>query len=293
MIVRSTSLILIFFFASAANAQLNVGDVVITEFFEQMFLLPNDGGPLQDIFDGPTSPRSVVVSGGEIFANSGNGIFRYDTTNNTANRFASTSGNGFFRDLTLDNNGDLVVVGADGLSRIDSITGQSQKLFTGGTFFNAMDAAIGNDGTIYIAEFFEGLGRVTSDGHFVPVGNFAANQFQDITFGDDGFLYALDTFDFEVSRIDPMTGSSSVIFSNDLASPEEIEFGTDGNLLLSTNDDLYRLDLTTNQLISLTNSPSLFGVQDFAVVGSVVPEPTIAPWVGVLLLTLGRRNRRA
>ena len=282
-------------FAEIAHGQFSRGDIVISELFNDMFLLDAETGELTDIYD-PTDIgflSNVVVREGQIYGNFGSDIYTINTDANTMSHYYSASTG--IREFVLDGNGDFVAIGTNSVFRIDNSTLQESTIYQD-TFFSPSDVSLGPNGEIYVVEFFESLGLITQ-GNYDTIGDFDANQFDNIAVAEDGFLYTLDTFTSEILRIDPTNGfAEQLLGTGEFSASDEIEFGLDGSLLISAavggEDTIFRLNESTGELETLFKPiGGAFSPLDFTVVRSI-PEPSVAIPIFLTALAAGAFRRR-
>ena len=292
------SAILVLLLSGKSFAQLDEGDVAISEFFEELFVYDAQTGSVTDVYDGATgapSPGQIAVRDGQIYGADSDEFFRFEKGTNTATLIAKLPST--ISDVTVDQNGDFLFVASGGVGRIEAETGLVTEVFND-TFFSPDDVVVSSNGDVFVTEFFESLGRIR-DGVFTPIGDFGANEFAHVTIGQDGFLYTASTFGGTISRIHPITGKLEIISDGKFASVDDIDVATNGNLLLSARlgsvDGLFSIDPTTGNFINLIDDPSFFSPSDISVardLNTAIPEPGSALIVlGFGIAVLARRKK--
>ncbi len=132
--------------------------------------------------------------------------------------------------------------------------------------FVAVSSIQASASTMYIHDSSGNLGTVDTDsGSATVIGNMGAVM-TDIAFDPDGNLFGI-TFN-SLYKIDPVTGSSSLIGSHGVSTGNGLVFGSDGTLYASgnTTSNIYTLDTGTGANTSLGNS-GFTSAGDLAFVG--------------------------
>lgn len=231
--------------------QSNIGDIVATEFFEELFLIDDVNLDVTDVYDSgfeDPSPDQIVIREGIVFGTDFDEIYQFDLSNNTGSLVATLS---FVpEEIALDQNGDFVLADTGtGISRVDAVTGDVVNVYDD-NFFSPDDLVVSANGDIFVAEFFDSLGTLGNDGIYTPIGNFGANTFNHLVIGNDGFLYAT-TSAGNIHRIHPLSGESVLISDVDFAVHDELAVALDGTLLLSASIDLDEDGFADNGLFKI------------------------------------------
>jgi len=223
-----------------ACAQISFDDVVISEFFDD--ILGVNQGSVTDIFDIPdTMPDNIshmtIANPNTLYVQNFEEVWRIDTQANSVDVFATIPGV-TPSELKIDLDGNLVLASAsEGVIRVNTSTGVQSTIYDG-TFFSPTDIAISDTGYIFATEFFDGLGRIGPSGGWTKIGDWATNFFQKIDVGPDGFLYAATTFeDGDIYRINPISGTGTIVAANAYAFIDDIDVASDGLIYVAGSAD--------------------------------------------------------
>ena len=278
--------------SSAARGQLVEGNVVLAEFFEELYVFDANSGTVADVLDNePTETilidNAVGLNSNTVILSSFSDLYRYDVPTATSSFFTTLP----FTppsEITRDLNGNLIATAPGEVYRIDGATGDATLLHTE-TFFSADDAVVDQNGTIFVTEFFDALGAVNPNGGFTQIGDFSSNQFSNLDIGIDGQLYLASTIGGEFWRVDPVSGEGTLLGEELFLNLDDLQVDDNGDLLFSATvgaeDGLFLFDLETAQISNLIDaddvndgffSPSdvdIFATQFRSTSFVPVPEP--------------------
>ena len=290
-------LVVLSFGTNQACGQVGENQVVLSEFYEELYLIDANASTAIDILDSPTGASPFgqlveVLNENTIIQSNFSDLYRYDPVTQTSSLWTSLP----FRPLEIarDLNGDLITIGTSGVWEIDGITGDIRRIHDA-TFFSPTDAVVSAEGIIFVTEFFESLGFVRPGGGYTPIGNLRPNKFSHLDLGLDGNLYLSSRTDGEFWRVDPLTGQADLLGANVFTSMDDFKVEASGSILFSGNDDVtdgvFRFDPITGQTTTIVDGANFnsgfWSGLDLDIyspsfrTASVVPEPVS------LLLTSG------
>ncbi|MBI4844423.1 MAG: InlB B-repeat-containing protein, partial [Nitrospirae bacterium] len=256
---------------------------------DSMILRFNGGtGAFIDIFAEGLG-RSVSISGYPVF-DAGQNLYvsRADTLNPTLvinkyermtggllDEFPTFAGSGGSAGLTIGPDGNLYLSmqAVSQVRKFDPATGADLGAFAAsgsGGMSRPVDLAFGPDNNLYLVDDsiagvlkFNGatgayMGMLGSGGLF--------NSPRGITFGADGHIYVTATDSaggYGVYEYSGTAAPAPSLFTNDalLSHPEDLAFGTGGDLFVANgNDDVLRFDGTTGALVSHFITPGRGGL---------------------------------
>ena len=307
--------LVVFFFLAApsiARGQLIEGDVVIGEFFEELYLADANSGAVTDILNNSAFEEIFVgnveaLNSNRVILSDSSTLYQYDVSTATTSQFTTLPSSP--SEITRDLNGNLIWVASSGVHRIDGSTGGSSLLHEE-SFFSPSDAVVDQNGNIFITEFFEGLGVVGPNGGFVSIGDFGANDFAHIDIGTDGQLYLASTFGGEFWTVDPLTGQSTLLVEDLFSGLDDIQVDVNGDILFTgevdSQDGLFRFNPSTAETTNIVDgdninggffSPSDLDIYEVSLRNtdfdfSSVPEPGSACLIGLVLVGISTRRRR-
>jgi len=287
---------------SNCHAQLVDGDIIISEFFDDVFQIDPVNRTQTNIFNQDLFLESIVGSGNTIYSRDfGEGIVEIDLSTGTSSLIlgSPTSVN----ELTFDQNDNLIITGNDGVQRYDTTTG----VFSTITTDEYRDVIVSAQGDIFVTDTFDGIGRLNSAGLFESIVD-PGFAFEGLTIASDGLLYTYSGFD-GLFQINPLTGASTMLEADIFGGVDDIvSFGNDALLVSgtfdidgdgTTEDGLYRYDILTGAITSVfdeeTEDLSFWSPADVYVVGelnAVVPEPTVIPVLVLAMAGLVSRRRK-
>jgi hypothetical protein len=299
-----------------ATAQIGTDDVIISEFFDD--ILRVNQGSVTDIFDIPDSmsdniTHMAIANPTTLYVVNFSEVWKIDTAANSVDVFATVLGV-TPSELKIDLDGNLVLSSAsEGVIRIDATTGVQTTIYDD-AFFDPSDIVISDTGNIYTTEFFDGLGRISPSGAWNKIGDWDTDFFQKIDIGPDGFLYAATTFEGgDIYRINPVSGTGTVVADDAFAFVDDIAVASDGLIYLAGNADFDGDDLDEDLIFTINPltgerlivvdetevgnpTPPFFNPQDIEIFNgffSVVPEPgsgLVLIGLGFVVLSKRRRN---
>ena len=298
-----------------ACGQFSSADVILTEFFEEIYGVDTSTGAVTDILDNDTS--ETIFAGSIAFVDS---TTAYITEFDDLHIYnLSTQSSSLFTtlpfspsEITADLDGNLIATSTSGVFRIDTTTAAA-SLIHDETFFGVDDAVVADNGNIFVTEFFDALGVVGPNGGFNQIGDFSANEFAHIDIGPDGQLYLASTFGGEFWRVDPVTGAGMLLGEDLFSSLDDIQVDDNGDLLFTASvdlgggaeDGLYVFDPDTAVITNIFEDDDInggfFSPADLTFIGRefrstalavVVPEPSSATFVTVILAGILVRRRR-
>lgn len=278
-----------------AGAALQVGDIVIPEFFAQGLLTVNRNTGVT----APLSPVDVDFNGlikidrqnQIVFLDQSEHLTRLNPATGIATPISPDTFT-FANGLDFEANGNILISSDSGVFRVNPQTGVS-TLFSQGTFFSPSSLAVTPTGEIYINEFFNRLQRIDSvTGAATPVVGTSLTIFDNGMISDrSGFLIALNNSN--LLRINPNTGVQTTITPNIATFPRGLAIEPDGNILVATNEAVLRVNPTTGAFVTLSTG-TFFSPEGIAV---AVPEPSSLALlslaaVGLIVAQRAARPRR-
>lgn len=284
-----------------AVGQLSNGDIIISEFFNDVFQIDPVNRTQTNIFNQDLFLGSIAGTGNFAYSlDNGEGIVEINLSTGMSSLIAGSTTS--VNELTLDQNDNLIVAGGFGVQRFDRSTGVFSTI-TGNTYD---DIVVSAQGDIFVVDAFDGIGRLDSGGNF----DFIADPgfaFEGLTIGTDGLLYSYSNFD-GLFQIDPITGESTMLEADIFGGFDDMVSFEDGALLISgtfdidgdslDEDGLFRYDLATGAITSVfdeaTDDISFWSPTDVYIVGelnAVVPEPCSAFLLSSLSMLMLRRRR--
>ena len=287
---------------SNCNAQLVDGDIIISEFFEDVFQIDPVNRSQTNIFNQGLFLESIVGVGNTIFSRDfGEGIVEIDLSTGTSSLIAGSPTS--VNELTFDQNENLIITGNDGVQHYNTTTGVFSTITTDGY----RDVIVSAQGDIFVTDTFDGIGRLTSSGLFESIAD-PGFAFEGLAIASDGLLYSYSSFD-GLFQINPLTGTSTMLESDIFDSVDDIvSFGNDALLVSgifdidgdgTSEDGLYRYDIATGVITSVfdetTDNLGFWSPGDVYVVGelnAVVPEPTVIPVLALAIAGFVSRRRK-
>lgn len=148
------------------------------------------------------------------------------------------------------NSGAVMRVNRDGVVRVLISRTEVQSLVGYSPYYWARSAAVGSDGTVYVAEGNSGAligkspgqaARIVATQAQLQANTASYSNLRGLEVGTDGFVYGLDSSNSRLLRIDPATGDTTVFVSQQQfeALPEMGYVNIYGGLASATDGTLY------------------------------------------------------
>jgi len=301
--------------SNESRGQFNANDIVITDFFNDI-LRVNNGSvtPLFGIQQPDNISNLTIANSTTAYVSNFTEIWKVDTQANSVTTLVNLGGTSP-SEITMDINGDILVVSSSaGVRRINPATGEI-SLVHDSTFFNAKDIVASADGYIYATEFFDGLGRIDSNGNWTKLGDWNANFFRNIDMGPDGYLYLSTTFEGgDIYRVNPTSGNGSKIADDVWSSIDDLQVGIDGTIYLAGTADTDNDNLAEDLVMSIdpltgnwsvlvdenmvgNPQPPFFNPRDIVYFDqqfytSAIPEPNSGLWIATVTICAAMRRRK-
>lgn len=289
---------------SNCNGQLVDGDIIISEFFDDVFQIDPANRTQTNIFSQNLFLGSIVGNGNVIYSSDfGEGIVQIDLSSDTSTLIAGTPSTSV-SELTFDQNDNLLISSNSGVQRYNTTTGVLSTITTD----SYDDVVVSAQGDIFVSDTFDGIGRLNSAGLFESIAD-PGFAFDSLAIASDGLLYTYSGFD-GLFQINPLTGASTQLETDIFSSVDDIVSFEDGALLISgqfdvegdggiLDDGIFRYDIATGTVTSIfdefTEDLSGWSPADVYVVGelnAVVPEPTVVPVLALAIAGLVSRRRK-
>lgn len=248
-----------------ALAQLTSGDIVVPEFFEELYRIQPSGGSATDILNSPIfesvlGDHLAVANADTAYLTSFDELYKFDFSSGMISLVSQLT---FVpREITMTNDGDLIALHADEVVRVDASTGNETGIYTE-TFFGPSDAVVDAAGSIYLTEFFDGLGVLSPAGSFTKIGNFDTNQFNHLDLGPDGQIYLSTTSGSSFYRVNPSTGAGLELDSDVFTFIDDLQVDATGDIIFSGEVDqksgVFRFVPSTKQLTTIVDDTSVNG----------------------------------
>lgn len=266
-----------------ADADVQVGDVLISEYNQATVKHFDDSGVYQGIFaDGlPANTHDVAFSPDGMYAfvatglSDTGGVAMFDACDGTFLEYAinATEYPGNAIDLAFGPSGDLYVTFVDASQSFDTTVvkydlgaGVHEALFSGPV--KGWGLGVGPNGNVFVSEYennqileYEYDGSDWNQAHVIS--DAFLEHCQGIAFGFDGALYATSerTADAEVVKftfdgVGSMWSKAGELDSDLLGQPVDLAFGSDGALyvLSHTSNNIARFDLTDDTSTEFINN---------------------------------------
>ena len=300
MIVRILLMVTLWTMPIICSGQLQNGDIIISEFFDDLFLVDPETNSQTNIYNEDRFLLNLAGSGNTVFSyDFGEGLIEIDLAAGTTDVIADINVN----EITFDQTDNLIVSSNLGIQRYD----RSLGLFSTIASTGYDDVVVSLQGEIFVTDTFAGVGRLNNEGEFESLFD-PGFGFDDLTIGSDGFIYTYSPFD-GLHRINPITGEGNMLADDIFSSIDDLVGLENGNLLISgvfdidgdglQDDGLYEYNPLTGKLVSVidesTNNLTFWAPSDVFVVGGIfatIPEPTLFPVVATLMVGVASRRIR-
>jgi hypothetical protein len=236
----------VFVLAAAAGAMpFQPGDIVITEFFEGWLKIDPISGNVTELpFEHTFSSHIAFdLDGNLLFADDTDSISKLDVSTGHATPLPVV-GVQFIDGFVVEAEGSLLVAEDNSVDRFVP-SGPSTSSVASRDFFGPAGIARGDDGRVYVTEFFEDLWEVNpANGALSPVTSMDLNVPDLIVVRPDGNLIVHD-FNNHLLKINPDTGSVTTYSENLPTFPQAITVEADGDLLMTSTEGVFRFDAST------------------------------------------------
>ena len=276
--------------AQSINAPLGPGDVVITEFFEHLFRInPATGGkkPLDPGLFDPTDIIAVDAARQILAIDRDDRLVRFDPVSLSVTPLTSTLFP-FPVDIAVETSGTILVAASSDIFRVNPTSGATTTLVNhanvNGGFFGPHGIDVGASGRIFVTEFFEDLWEInpaTGAATQVP-------QSRDLVLADvlevrtDGSLITREFDTGNFLKINPATGAI-VDYTTDVPTfVNGIALEADDDLLVASDDAVFRYDAVTGAKTTLTSPETFFSPAAIAVAPLGGPSAIAADFDGDL-----------
>jgi streptogramin lyase len=276
------------------------GDIIFTEFFDGWHKLDPTTGIVTQL---PWPESSVFtdyvefdVDGAILFDDFGDQIMRFNPTSLGIQNL-NVPGLSFTDGFVVEPNGDLIIANGSDVSRFSRADG-SITVLAEQDFFAPHGIARGDDGRVFITEFFNDLWEIdAAAASRRMVTSFDLTIPGLIAVQSDGDLIVENFSPGVLYQIDPDTGSVS-LFTDDLPTfVRDFAFDADDNLWLTSTDGVFRYG-PDGGAATLVASGTFFSPQALAIVPAnwtapPIPEPStivLASFAVAAALGLSRRN---
>ena len=272
-LIVSVSFLLTLAFPPTARAQFGNDDIIISEFFDD--ILRVNQGSVTDLFDidrNDNISNLTIADATTAYVSNFREIWRVDTGSNSVTTLVEIDGTSP-SEITMGVDGNLLISSAShGVREVNVVTGDISLVYDD-SFFNPSDITVADGGTIYVTEFFDGLGRIGPNGGWTKLGDWDTNFFQHIDIGPDGYLYAATTFeDGDIYRINPTSGSGYKIADDVFTFIDDLQVASDGTIYLAGNADTDGDNLVDDLVMAIDpNSGDWTVVVDENMVGDPTP----------------------
>jgi streptogramin lyase len=262
-------------------AAITPGDVIFTEFFNGWHKLDPATGvvtalpwPAYSVF---TEYLEFDVDGAILFDDFGDQIKRLNPASNAVHNL-NVPGASSIDGFVVEPNGDLLIANGGDVSRF-SRASETTSIVTSDSFFAPRGIARGDDGRVFVTEFFDGLWEIDANASAKSlVTNFEFSIPGLIAVQSDGDLIVENFSPSVLYEIDPETGSV-VLYSDDVPTfVRDMAVDPDDNLWLTSTDGIFRYS-PTGGTPTLVASGTFFSPRAVAIVPQnwtmpPVPEPT-------------------
>jgi sugar lactone lactonase YvrE len=270
--------------AQAANVPIGGGDIVITEFFEDLWRIDPATGAKTTLDPGTFNPRAEIIEFDAarrlVAVDFDQRLVRFDpaaltVTPLTTTLFPLASG------IAVEQSGTILVAAGFDIFRVNPATGATTTLVNhdnvNGGFFNPFGIDVGPTGRIFVSEFFEDLWEInpaTGAASQVP-------RSRDISLRDplvvrsDGSLVSREFDTGNFLKINPATGEITTFATDVPTFVNGIALEADDHLVAASTIGVFRYDATTGAKTTLTPDETFFSPGGIAVapLGSDASDP--------------------
>jgi sugar lactone lactonase YvrE len=258
--------------ASAANAPLKPGEIVITEFFNPMHRIDPVTGGKALLAPGPFQPSDILAVDAArriVAIDKSSQLVRFDpvtmsVTPLTTNTFPAAKG------LALEPNGNVLVVSGDDIFRVNVASGMTTTLVdnmnVNGGFFGPAGIAVGPTGRIFVTEFFKFAWEINPANGAASLLPLSRELFHPgvIEVRSDGDLVVMES-NTNLVRISPSSGAVDMMWYGLPGFSKDMAIEADNDILVTSTSGVFRFDATSGVQSVLTWDRPFFSPQGIAV----------------------------
>jgi len=263
-----------------ANAPLAPGEIVITEFFEDLWRIDPATGGKSVLNSGTFDPRDIIAIDANrhvLAIDNDDQLVRFNPTTLAVTPL-TTSSFPSAKDIALEPSGNVLVVADDNIFRVNPTSGVTTTLVdrenVNDGFFGPAGIAVGATGRIFVTEFFEQLWEInpaTGAAAVLP----RSREVELATFIDvrsDGDLIVRDFNLGDLLKINPNTGLVTTFATGLPTFTADLEIEEDNDIVIASTDGVFRYDASTGAETPLAIDGPLFSPQAIAVAPGAAPQ---------------------
>jgi hypothetical protein len=272
--------------AQNANPPLTAGEIVITEFFKDMYRIDPGTGAKSSMTPGAFDPGDAIEIDGArqvIAVDKTDRLVRFNPATLGVAPLAPSVLLPGATDLAIEPSGTILVLSQSDIVRVNPVTGQATTLVNhlnvNGGFFGPSGIAVGPTGRIFVTEFFESAWEInasTGNASKLPLSREISHG-STIKVRSDGDLIVRES-NSALLRVSPDTGAISFYWYGLPGFPKDFALEADDDVILTSSLGLFHYDASTGQQSPLTmiGGDDFFGPEAIA----IAPDGDTGKFVG-------------